>query len=114
MCTVDKIVLTSDKTARMSHSSLCVICSIVVLLSVACDARRLRGLQELSKIAQQAPIQLGDGTETIITSASMRRKGGAMKALGRSGLSSLRKRSMWQGTLVDLAHLMDNDDDLVS
>lgn len=97
----------------MSHSPLCLLV-IGAVLGVACEARRLRAHEEVSEIAEQSlPIQLGDGTEPIISSASLRRQGGTLKAIGRKGLSRLRASAGWHGTLMELAQVIDNDDDLV-
>jgi hypothetical protein len=94
---------------------------IVALLFVCVSYATARTLQQdaaaqdqSSDIAFQAPIQLGDGTERIIRAQSVRRSGGAVKAIGRAGLASLRTKSRFRGTLVDLARTIEHDDDIVS
>ena len=112
----------------MSHLLACLVVIVCVLNTAS--ARRLAAEAELAptqvaegaslplsarqQLAEQAPIQLGDGSERIISSASLKRRGGAVKALGRPALAKLRSNSRYQGTVVDLAQLLDTDDDLVS
>lgn len=98
----------------------CVV--LVALLLVAClsfaAARRLQSeaaVQQSSEVvAVEAPILLGDGTERIIRSQSIRKRGGAVKAVGRAALAQLRTKARFRGTVQELAQHIETDDDLVS
>ena len=97
----------------------CFLLAVVVLLSAVCaaSARRLQQpaaqQAEAPQLAAQAPILLGDKSERIISSASIRTRGGAVKHLGRAGLQRLRSAARFHGTVLDLAQHIESDDDLV-
>lgn len=99
----------------------CFLLVVVVLLGVSsATARRLQqaataaaAAEQTLQLAQQAPVQIGDGSERILSRAAIKRQGGALKALGRSALQKLRSNARYQGTVLSLAQVIDKDADLV-
>jgi hypothetical protein len=81
---------------------------------VADSSAALTKQQPSSDLLAANPVLVGDGAERIIRSQSVRQRGGAMRAIGRNHLKTLRAKSGFQGTLVDLAQHIETDSDLVS
>lgn len=89
--------------------------SILLVLVWACSISTAVGrvLQERPSIVKELPVQIGDGSERVLTKSYISARGGAVKALGRSVLVDLRKTARLRGTVRDLARLIDTDEDLV-
>jgi hypothetical protein len=98
--------------------SILFVCLLVLSVSDAV-ARRLQqqlAAQQLEapQVEQLAPVQIGDGSERIITRRSVQMQGGAMKALGTAVLQDLKRKSRFRGSVRDLARQINTDPDLVS
>jgi len=90
--------------------------SFLLVLVWACSISTAVGrvlLQERPQIVKELPVQIGDGSERVLTKSYMSARGGAVKALGRSVLVDLRKTARLRGTVRDLARLIESDEDLV-
>lgn len=81
---------------------------------VADSSAAIAKQQPSSDLLAANPVLMGGGHERIIRSQSIRQRGGALRAIGRTSLKTLRAKAGFQGTLVDLAHHIETDSDLVS
>lgn len=92
-----------------------VLLVILVLASVA-TGRVLRQVEQQLQATEIAmrPVQIGDGSQRILSRQYISRHGGAVRALGRPVLAELRRRARFHGTATDLARQIETDDELVS
>jgi hypothetical protein len=92
------------------------VCLLVLSVSDAVARRLQQQLeqQQAPVIEQLAPVQIGDGSERIITRKSVQMQGGAIKALGTAVLMDLKRKSRFRGSVRDLARHINTDPDLVS
>lgn len=96
-------------------SSILFVCLLVLSVSDAVARMLQQQLdeQQARQVEQLAPVQIGDGSERIITRRSVQMQGGAMKALGTATLQELKRKSRFRGSIRDLARHINTDPDLV-